>query len=131
MVSKFTLVFSFLVLSPVVVLAIVEPNPCDVGVGKIICPIQDILNAIVPVLVALGVVYFVWGVVTYVIADGEEAKKAGRDRMIFGIIGFAVIIGLWGLVSIITNTFAIDPDNGGSSAPTTDQLKKLLPQQSQ
>jgi len=46
-------------------------------------------------LLALGVVYFVWGVVTYVIASDEEAKKTGRDRIIYGIIGLAVIIGVW------------------------------------
>jgi hypothetical protein len=77
------------------------------GIGKIICQFQQILNSIVPVLVAFGVVVFIWGVVLYVIADGEEAKKKGKDRMIYGIIGFAVIIGLWGFVNIIVNTFGL------------------------
>lgn len=72
-----------------------------------ICKIGDILNIIVPILIALGVVYFVWGVITYVISSDEEAKQAGRNRIIFGIIGLAVIIGLWGLVKILTNTFGV------------------------
>ena len=73
-----------------------------------LCKISELLNAVVPVLIALGVVYFVWGVVTYMIGSDEEAKKAGRDRIIFGIIGLAVIIGLWGLVNILKNTFGLD-----------------------
>jgi len=73
----------------------------------ILCKISQILGAIVPVLIALGVVYFVWGVITYVISSDEEAKKAGRDRIIYGIIGLAVIIGVWGLVKILTNTFGL------------------------
>ncbi|MEX2029124.1 MAG: pilin [Candidatus Paceibacterota bacterium] len=71
------------------------------------CKIADILNAILPVLIALGVVYFVWGVITYMIGSDEEAKKKGRDRIIYGIIGLAVIIGVWGLVRILTNTFGL------------------------
>lgn len=74
----------------------------------VLCLIGQILNAIVPVLIALGVVYFVWGVITYVISSDEEAKKAGRDRIIYGIIGLAVIIGLWGLVNILRTTFGVN-----------------------
>lgn len=83
-------------------------------IQAIICKIGDILNTIIPILVVLGVVYFVFGVVTYVISDDEEAKKKGRDRMIYGIIGLVVIVALWGLVGIVTRTF----DLSGSSNVT-------------
>ena len=76
-------------------------------VQGLLCKIGDILSAVVPILIALGVVYFVWGVVSYVIASDEEAKKSGRDRIIYGIIGLAVIIGLWGLVNILKSTFGL------------------------
>lgn len=75
--------------------------------------IHKILNGVVPVIITLGVVYFVWGVVQYVIGGGEEAKKKGKDRIIYGIIGLVVIISLWGLVNILINTFGL----GGASAP--------------
>lgn len=84
-----------------------------------ICKIGDILNIIVPILIALGVIYFIWGVITYVISDDEEAKQAGRNRIIFGIIGLAVIIGLWGLVRILTNTFGIENEGQEITYPTT------------
>jgi hypothetical protein len=87
-------------------------------IEDLIFQFQQILNSIVPVLVALGVVYFVWGVVQYVIADGEEAKKKGKDRIIYGVIGFAVIVGLWGLVNIVVKTFF--PNS--ISAPSLDPL---------
>lgn len=84
--------------------------------------IQGLLNAVVPVLLALGVVYFVWGVVQYMIGNSEEAKTKGRDTIVYGVIGLAVIIGLWGLVYIVTNTFKL-----GGPAPTKEQLNTLLP----
>jgi len=104
-------------LSPIVALAQVSSGgatstACDTGstgsLFGLLCKMGSLLNAVVPVLIALGVVYFVWGVVTYVISSDEEAKKAGRNRIIFGIIGLAVIVGLWGLVNLLRNTFGLN-----------------------
>ncbi len=77
-------------------------------IQSLICKFNEILSSLLPLLIALGVVYFVWGVISFVIASDEEAKTTGRDRMIYGIIGLAVIIGLWGLVRIVTNTFGLN-----------------------
>ncbi len=87
------------------------------ALAGLLCTIGDILQTIIPILILLGVVYFVWGVVRYVIADGEEAKQRGRDQIIYGLIGFAVIIGLWGLVNILITTF-----NLRAYAPSLDTL---------
>lgn len=89
-------------------------------IGFIVCKIGALLNLVIPVLIALGVVYFVWGVITYVISKEEEAKKAGRNRMIYGIIGLAVIVAAWGLVTILTTTFGIQQNTGGITFPTVD-----------
>jgi len=83
------------------------------GIEAVICKIGSLLNTIIPIIIVLGVLYFVWGVVQYVISDDEEAKKAGRDRMIWGIIGLVVIVGMWGLVRIVTNTFGLNNNTGG------------------
>ena len=90
------------------------------GLNAVLCKLSEIFRAVIPVLIALGVIYFVWGVITYVIADSEEAKKKGRDTIIFGIIGLAVIISVWGLVYLITATFGIDN-------PAPRNIQNLLP----
>src|SRR3990167_921860 len=100
-------------LAPVVALAQTgtAPTVCATNITKIqdlFCKISELLNVVLPVFVALGVVYFVWGVVSYVISSDEEAKKTGRDRIIYGIIGLAVIIGVWGLVNLLRNTFNLN-----------------------
>lgn len=114
-------------LAPVAALAAGVGGVVACGAGSlgtiegILCKIRDLLNAVIPVLIALGVVYFVWGVITYVISDDEEAKKKGRDRIIYGIIGLAVIIAMWGLVSILTTTFNLQNSNSGSiNLPTVN-----------
>jgi hypothetical protein len=130
-ISKFTLIFSFLILAPVATFAQGFVGPCPAGtvnngsgcvpasgIGSLMAKAQQLLNSVIPILIALGVVYFVWGVVQYVIADGEEAKSKGKDIMIYGVIGFAVIIGLWGFVNIIVKTF-------GFESTTAPELVKL------
>ena len=64
------------------------------GLSSILCRIAELLNYVLPVLIVLGVVYLVWGVVRYMIGDSEEAKKKGKDGIIFGIIGLVVIVSL-------------------------------------
>ena len=113
----------FLGLAPVVALAQITTTGstsgnCDMNnVLGILCRIGQILNAIVPVLIALAVVFFIWGVIGYLISGDEEAKKKGRDRMIYGIIGLAVIVGMWGLVNILARTFNIS-NTGNITLPT-------------
>jgi hypothetical protein len=80
-------------------------NATGTDIGDVICKIGSLLKSIIPLLVALGVVYFVYGVVTYVIGGDGESKKEGRERIMYGLIGFAVIVGFWGLVSIVVNFF--------------------------
>lgn len=92
--------------------------PSGASIGGLVCKIQQLLNSFVPLLISLGVVYFVWGVIAYVVGDDEEAKSKGKDRIIYGIIGMAVILGFWGLVNLVVRTF----DLGGSSAPVVTGL---------
>jgi hypothetical protein len=76
-------------------------------IETIICRIAVLINTIIPILIALGVVYFIWGVVQFVLAKDEEAKGRGRSLMINGLIGLLVIVSIWGLVNILRNSFGI------------------------
>jgi len=102
------------------IIAFAQTTCTATGLGGMLCRIQGLLNSIVPILVLLGVVYFVWGVVRFVIADGEEAKTKGKDQIIYGLIGLAIIIGMWGFVNIIVNTFGFSA--GQLNAPTVQNL---------
>lgn len=112
-------------LSPVVVFAADPIILCSTGestktVGSLFslfCRLGQIFGAVLPVLIALAVLLFVVGVVFYVIASDEAAKKKGRDRMIYGIVGLAVIIALWGLVTILTNTFGLSSPDSAITLP--------------
>ncbi|MCU0660253.1 MAG: pilin [Candidatus Pacebacteria bacterium] len=92
---------------------------------NIIGRIQTIINYLIPLFITAGVALFIWGVVVYVIAKNEEAKKEGRDKMIYGIIGLFVILSIWGLVGLLGNTFGIN-QQGGQLTP--NQLPSIYVQ---
>jgi hypothetical protein len=70
--------------------------------------IAPLLNAIIPILITVGVIYFIYGIVQYVIADDEKAKEAGKNRMLWGLIGLFVIVTFWGLISVLGDTIGVD-----------------------
>jgi hypothetical protein len=118
LIAGFSLVLGF---SPFMVFAQQSTACANVTPGTIqaiICKIGSILNIIIPILIVLGVVFFVYGVVTYVVGSDEEAKKKGRDRMIYGIIGLVVIVSMWGRVGVVTKTFGLDANSTTINLPT-------------
>ena len=97
-------------LAPVVALAQPVVGNCSSARGTligVICEVNKIIGVIVPVLIALGVVYFIWGVISYVIGTDAETKSSALNKIIYGIIGLVVIVGVWGLVAILRNTFGL------------------------
>jgi len=90
--------------------SIVTTDVCAslVGIGNLICKANQILKLVIPLLMALGLIYFIWGVTYYVIGGDEEKKKKGREQMIYGIIGLTVITSVWGLMNIIVRTFKLE-----------------------
>jgi uncharacterized membrane protein len=73
--------------------------------SSILSTIQGILNFIIPMLITFAVAVFIYGVITYVMGKDDGAKEKGRNMMIAGIIGLFVIVAMWGLVNVLTNTF--------------------------
>jgi len=72
--------------------------------------IRDILgNYVIPVLFAIALVVFLWGVVQYITAGGDEEKrKSGKQTMIWGIVGLFVMVAVWGLVNLLWYTLDLD-----------------------
>jgi hypothetical protein len=94
---------------PLVALAAPIGNLGDVGTTFI-----DIINNIlVPVLFALAFIVFIWGAFTTFImgAQSDETKETGKNLMLWGLIGFFVMVSVWGLVNIMTGTFQFENTN--------------------
>lgn len=78
--------------------------------------INTINNIIVPVLFAVAFIVFLWGAFQAFIlgAQSEDVKEKGKNLMLWGLIGFFVMVSVWGLVNILTGTISF----GNNSGPT-------------
>lgn len=69
--------------------------------------IQGLFNFIIPMLITLAVIYFIYGVVRYVITADSDKKSEARDIIIRGVIGLFIIISVWGVVFMIQRTLLV------------------------
>lgn len=73
--------------------------------------IGSVFKPLVGLLVALSLVYFLWGVFKYIQSVGDETKrKEGINMMTYGIIALFVIVSVWGLVRVLQSTFQFNPN---------------------
>ena len=74
--------------------------------SSLVTCLNGYLSSIVPLLVGLAVVGFLYGVLKYIYSGGDEEKrKEGVRFMTYGLVGLAVITTLWALVGVISMTF--------------------------
>ena len=69
--------------------------------------IFDGINAgVIPVLVGLAFVVFLFGVFKYFIlhADNEESRRQGRAFIVWGLLGLVLAFSIWGVVYILLDT---------------------------
>lgn len=74
--------------------------------GNIISIINNIL---VPLLFAVAFIVFLWGIFkAYILNAGDEAgREQGHKLVLWGIIGFVVMLSLWGLVNVVSGSFGL------------------------
>lgn len=83
--------------------------------------ITTILQYVVPIVISLAVIVFIWGVLKFVMSAGnEDARKEGRNLMIYGIIGIFVMVSVWGLVRVLQSATGLS--NGSNAAIGGPQL---------
>lgn len=69
--------------------------------------IGGILGYIMPILITLAAVWFVYNVIMYMISGDEAKKKDAKKGMISGLIGLFIVIAFWGILRIFMKTFNI------------------------
>jgi len=75
--------------------------------------LTTIINRIIPLIIGAAMLVFLWGVLRYVLAESDPAKRAeARSYMVWGIIALAVMVSVWGIVRLLQGTLGV---SGGGS----------------
>lgn len=63
-------------------------------------------NVLIPFIIGIGFLTFVWGIFLFFIAGGanEESKEKGKSLMVWATVGFVLIIIFFGVVNLITES---------------------------
>jgi len=71
--------------------------------------IGTLVETLVPIVIAIGLLLFLWGLVTYIAASGDEAaKEEGKRKMVWGVIALFVMVAVWGIVQILITLTGAD-----------------------
>ncbi len=87
------------------------------GVVSVASNVIYIINGVlVPLLFAISFIVFLYGIAkAYIFSSGDEAAvKSGHQIILWGLIGFAVMISVWGLVNVVVATFGLATSSGSA-----------------
>ncbi len=85
----------------------------------IVDSIGGIISTLIPIVVALGILFFIWGLVQFIFASGDEAAKdEGKRKMIWGVVALFVIVSVWGLVALLNQLTGVNQGIGFTPVST-------------
>jgi hypothetical protein len=96
---------SIVVLFPLVSLA--QPNfdyfiSTQDGQGGLLVEFSEAVAFLIPLLISIALLVFIWGMATFIYASGnEDAIEGGKRKMIWGILALFTIVSVWGLVALL------------------------------
>ncbi|MCC7436499.1 hypothetical protein IT402_01325 [Candidatus Nomurabacteria bacterium] len=69
---------------------------------------RTILNPLIQFAFIVAFVVFIWGVAEFIRnANNPEARQKGQKHMMWGIIGLVIMVGVYGILNILINTFGL------------------------
>lgn len=64
-----------------------------------------VVNPLIQLLFAAALVYFLWGVFVYLRdSDNDASRTTGRQHIIWGLVGMAIMAGVFGIMEISLRT---------------------------
>ena len=84
-----------------------------VAAQSIVTRIENaILFPLITFMLALALLYFLWGAYEFVLhADNESDRTTGKRHMMYGIIGMLVMVSALAILTIAAGTFGITVPN--------------------
>lgn len=69
--------------------------------------VSTFLNSLVYLFITLAIVVFFWGLIKYLLGDGQEGKSEGLKIMLMGVVTIFVMVSIWGIIRLLQSTFRV------------------------
>jgi len=64
----------------------------------------EILRPLIALMVIVALIVFAWGIIEWIYgADNDKKVEQGKKHIIYSIIGFSIIFGVWAILNTICN----------------------------
>lgn len=102
-----------LTLSPVAVmatpfLALAQTASINRGVTGLLLTVNNALNMLMGIAITAAIVVFFYGLISYLLKEGQEGKAAGLKVMFMGVLTIFVMVSIWGLVVLLQYSFGVN-----------------------
>ncbi len=75
-----------------------------------------IINPIIVLMFAIALLYFLIGMFQFIAnSESEEKRTSGKSHMLWGVVGMFIMVAVFTIMSIITNTLGIKYINDPAS----------------
>lgn len=97
-------------------------------IGQVVQNILSILDALLPIMIGLGTLFFVWGVFNYIRTDNAKDKGKAAGYIAWGVFILFVMVTAWALVHLIGQTAGINTQAGTSigNTPVRVDINSLI-----
>jgi len=70
--------------------------------------LDKIVNPVIWVMFTVAVIVFLWGIFRFVSSDeGGDGRTKGKASMVWGIVGFLIMVGVFGILAFIKSTLQL------------------------
>lgn len=105
-----TQVLGGLTLLPVLAWAVPDDGNRGLNLEQLLRNFVDvIITPLVTLLFAVALLMFIWGLFQMMVelSNGGDGKT-GKSHMVWGIVGLTIMVAVWGIIGIISNSIGVD-----------------------
>jgi uncharacterized membrane protein len=78
------------------------------NLGDLVFRLITLVDLIIPILIGLAVVLFMYGLLRYIISKNSEDRKEAINVIVYGVVALFVMVTIWGIVEVVGYSLGID-----------------------
>jgi len=88
----------------------------------LVSKVKTLIDQLIPLVIGLALLVFLWGVLQYALSKEDGGKEAAKGYMLWGLIALFVMVSVWGLVNVISDTILGDNIDKTVETPTIPRV---------
>ena len=79
------------------------------GLRDFLNSFQGLINLIVKAIIALAVVFFLWGMAQFILHDAgnDKTREEGKKKMLWGIVALFIMISIFSILGLISDAIGL------------------------